>query len=96
MSGEKSKNGIGTIVCILICAVAALSVVLSLLEYSVPAVVTAVIILIIAVLVLAFRNRFGTEKKYAEIGFVTALSGTVFVVAYVVLSYVAYLAVQSF
>lgn len=38
----------------------------------------------------------GAAKNHTEIGFVVSLSVTVFVIAYVALSYIAYLAAQSF
>ena len=67
MSGEKSKNGTGAVICILICAAAVLSVVLSLLEYSMPAIVGFVIALIVAERKRTVVVRHGPDGRTVEI-----------------------------
>lgn len=76
--------------------VAIVAVVMSLLNGGIPAVALAVIGLAVGIAERAFGDKLGLGKKGAQVGFVMALAGCVFVVSYVTLSYAAFLAVQSF
>lgn len=76
--------------------VAIVALVLSLLNFGVPAVVLAVVGLVVGIAERVLGDRLGLGKIGVQIGFVMALAGCVFVVSYIALSYAAFLAVQSF
>lgn len=84
------------IACAIPGVVAIVAVVISLLNGGIPAVVLAVVGLAVGIAEQVLGDKLGHGKKGAQVGFVIAVAGCVFVVSYVALSYAAFLAVQSF
>lgn len=96
MAGTPKTSIPDGVTCGLPMLAAAAAVVLGLLNATVPAVILAAAGLAVGVVALTAGERLSLGKRAARLGFVAALSACVFVVAYAVLSYVAFLAVQSF
>ncbi|MCQ4863370.1 hypothetical protein [Pseudoflavonifractor phocaeensis] len=96
MAGTPKTSIPDGVTCGLPMLAAAAAVALGLLNATVPAVILAAAGLAVGVAALAAGERLSLGKRAARLGFVAALSACVFVVAYAVLSYVAFLAVQSF
>jgi len=96
MAGTPKMSAMDLVACVVPTLAAFLGIVLCLTGASVPAVVLAVLGLVLGITALAGREKMNLKKSTTQTGFVIGLAGFVFTVSYTVLTYVAFLAAQSF